>query len=150
MPGKEPTANLILVVHLQGNEPQVSGSGSKLCWSPTLTRSASEASLTRSFPLVEGFRAQCKAPKVRHSIAQGKRSAALGHRTPRHPAPQRGAIPPRAVAAAMVGVAPRWGAGCCIICLPRAALRLPWAIEYDPFGVESRGENDVKKAGRSR
>ena len=47
------------------------------------------------------------------------------------------------------GIAPRWGALSRGVRLPRAALRLPWAIEYDPFGVESRGENDVKKAGRS-
>ena len=124
------------------------------------------------------------APKGPDSIAQGKRSAALGNQTPRYPAPQGGAIPPRAVGATTgphnddapgrtacvrsvyqrcngcgrgyrlwchvgpssvvahngaPGSRTPLGYGLFVVRLPRAALRLPWAIEYDPFGVEARG-----------
>jgi hypothetical protein len=82
------------------------------------------------------------APKVRYSTAQG---ATLGTQSTNDLALKgRYSDDPHHLLAIanswrFGGVPPRWGREFRWGGLPRAALRLPWAMEYDPFGVGNGG-----------
>ena len=81
-------------------------------------------------------KAQCTAPKVRHSIAQGN---ALGMRYVTTIVALKG----RNHVAPPAFVAPFQGAGSRRPQIPRA---LPWADDCDPFGVHGFGKNRRRKS----